>query len=83
MSDYQSDEAMRRRRERERQEYLEYSSEQAKAQRALDWAWELKLARDAEAAYRRGRPDERSRDGSGVISEYDPIARYERETRCW
>jgi hypothetical protein len=71
---------MRRRRERERQEYLEYSSESAKAQRALDWAWEQKLWRDSEEAYRRARPDERPRGGSNVISEYDPIARYERET---
>jgi hypothetical protein len=35
MSDM-SDEMMRRRRERERQEYLEANSEQAKAQRQLD-----------------------------------------------
>jgi hypothetical protein len=79
MSDM-SDEAMRRRRERERQKFLEFDTEQAKAQRALDWAWQQKLWRDSERAARRRAPDERSRDGSGVITEYDPIARYERET---
>jgi hypothetical protein len=78
-NDYES-ETMRRRRERERQEYAEYQSEANQLQRRIDWPWELKLLRDAGEAYRRARPDERSRDGSNVISDYDPIARYERET---
>jgi hypothetical protein len=51
-----SDEMRRRRAERERQEYQQYNSEHAKAQRAIDWAWELELARRAERAWRR--PDE-------------------------
>jgi len=71
----ESDEMQARRRARERKEFEEWSSERAKAQRALDWAWELKLARDAELAYRRARPDEIPERG-----EYSPIARYERET---
>jgi hypothetical protein len=77
--DHQS-ESMCRRRAQEAKEYAEYTSERAKAQLALDRAWELKLLRDSERAARRRAPDERSRDGSGVITEYDPIARYERET---
>jgi hypothetical protein len=69
-----SDEMRRRRAERERQEYQQYNSEHAKAQRAIDWAWELELARRAERPWRR-RPDEIPERG-----EYSPIARYERET---
>jgi hypothetical protein len=70
-----SGEMRRRRAERERQEYQQYNSEHAKAQRAIDWAWGLELARRSEAAWRRRRPDEIPERG-----EYSPIARYERET---
>jgi hypothetical protein len=74
MSD-QSDEMMRRRRAQETKEYLEYTSQHAKAHRQLDWAWELELARRTEAPHRRRCPDEKPERG-----EYDPIERHERET---
>jgi hypothetical protein len=76
----QSDAMRERRRKREQEEYALYQSPANQLQRTLDWNWQMKLARDAEIAYRRARPDERSRDGSNVITDYDPIARYERET---
>jgi hypothetical protein len=74
MSDYET-ETMRRRREQERREYAEYQSPANQLQRTLDWNWQMKLAKDAEAAYRRRAPDEHPERG-----EYSPIARYERET---
>jgi hypothetical protein len=50
-------------------------------QRTLDWNWQIKLARDAEIAYRRARPDERAwSDNPDVLVDWSPIARYERET---
>jgi hypothetical protein len=82
MSDYES-ETERRRRQRAREEYAEFQDPRNRAQRDLDYWWTTKLAKDAEQAYRRARPDERSRDGSGVLTDYSPIARYERETRGW
>jgi len=51
-----SDEMRRRRAERERQEYQQYNSEHAKAQRAIDWAWELELARLPPRRNTRARP---------------------------
>jgi hypothetical protein len=71
----ESEEMHARRRAQEAKEYAEYQSEHARAQRQLDWAWELELARRAERAWRRRSPDEIRERG-----EYDPIARYERET---
>jgi len=50
MSDYES-ETMRRRRERERQEYLEYQNPANQQQRILNWHWQLKLAKDAERGW--------------------------------
>jgi len=69
-----SDEMRRRRAERERQEYQQYNSEHAKAQRAIDWAWELELARlppRRNTQARRVRPDRalRARDRPPVNDE--------------
>jgi hypothetical protein len=63
-----------RRRKREQEEYALYQSPANQLQRTLDWNWQLKLARDAERAYRRRAPDEHPERG-----EYSPIARFERE----
>jgi hypothetical protein len=71
----ESDEMRARRRAQEAKEYVEYQSEQNQRQRILDWNWQLKLAKDAERAWRARRPDEIPERG-----EYSPIARYERET---
>jgi hypothetical protein len=50
--------------------------ELAKRQLELDFWWQIKLARDAERRARARAPDEHPERG-----EYNPIARYERETR--
>jgi hypothetical protein len=75
MSD-ESDEMRERRRAQKAKEFAEFQTDHAEAQRQLDWAWQMKLARDAEEAYRRSRPEEVPEQG-----EYSPIARFERETR--
>jgi hypothetical protein len=67
---------MHRRRAQEAREYAEYQSETDQLQRTLDWHWQIKLAGDAERAYRRARPDEIPEHG-----EYDPIQRFMREQR--
>jgi len=66
-----------RRRAQEAKEYAAYQSAQNQKQRMLDAAWEQKLWRDAERAYRRARvPDERLEKG-----KYSLVARFEREMR--
>jgi hypothetical protein len=76
MSDYgPSDDAMKHRQRRQKKEWEEANTPAAKAQRELDFWWEIELNRRAEAAWRARRPDEHPERG-----EYSPIARYERET---
>jgi hypothetical protein len=80
MSDYESDQARANRRAREKREWDEANTEFARAQRLVDFHWQMRLTREAEAAARRRAPDERSRDGSDVLTDWSPIARFERET---
>jgi len=81
MGDYgESDDARAIRQAVQKREWQEANTEHAKAQRMINWAWEVKLAKDEERRARLRAPDERSRDGSGVLTDYSPNARYERET---
>jgi hypothetical protein len=72
----ESDDMRARRRAQEAREYSEYQSPHAQLQRQMDYAWTLELARRAERAWRRSRPDVREWCG-----EYSPIAQFEEETR--
>jgi len=75
MSDYESDEARAIRQAQQRREWEAANTPAARAQRELDFWWQVELNRRSEAAWRARRPDEIPERG-----EYSPIARYERET---